>query len=234
MGDDKTRAASDGERDLAERKVRSLLAKENLSGATAAALELYGAEVFGFVEGVLDDRGGANEVYSAFTERLWRGLSGFHWDCSLRTWSYVIARNELARYRSVQARRTAIQRPISRVPSVAAPEPSTRHPFQRTTFTEAVARLRGELPDGDRDLLVLRVDRGLSWRDVALSFVGLDAPALTIERESVRLRQRFQLIKRQLKKVATAQGLLGLGGRHENVETEVRGRVLRLRRREPP
>jgi hypothetical protein len=63
-----------------------------------------------------------------------------------------------------------------------------------------LAQLRDELPIDDRSLLILRVDRTLSWRDIALAFA--DHPeALSeaeLEREVGRLRKRFQLIKGRL------------------------------------
>jgi RNA polymerase sigma-70 factor, ECF subfamily len=59
-------------------------------------------------------------------------------------------------------------------------------------------------------LLVLRVDRQLSWGDIALAFV--DEPATCSDderrREAARLRKRFQLGKERLAKRARAEGLL--------------------------
>jgi len=52
----------------------------------------------------------------------------------------------------------------------------------------------------DRELLILRIDRELSFDEIAVLFVEdpstTDEPSL--RREAARLRKRFQLIKDQL------------------------------------
>jgi len=62
-------------------------------------------------------------------------------------------------------------------------------------------------------LLILRVDRDLSWRDIARAFLAdpesSDEGAMA--REAARLRKRYQLVKRQLTKRAREEGLLPRG-----------------------
>jgi RNA polymerase sigma-70 factor (ECF subfamily) len=74
----------------------------------------------------------------------------------------------------------------------------------RTTLAaerrRTLARLRDELSIEDRMLLILRVDRGLAFDDIARAFAD-DAEILSndeVRRESGRLRKRFQLVKRRL------------------------------------
>ena len=59
----------------------------------------------------------------------------------------------------------------------------------------------------ERPLLVLRVDRDLSWNGARIAIVlgesGDGAKA------SARLRKRFQLVKDKLRELARAEGLLG-------------------------
>lgn len=58
--------------------------------------------------------------------------------------------------------------------------------------------------------VVLRVDRGLAWEELAR--VMLDDPAATSEalkRESARLRKRFQLVKEKLLELGREAGLVG-------------------------
>ena len=76
---------------------------------------------------------------------------------------------------------------------------------------DAIAKLREELPEEDRALLVLRVDRGLEWADLARVFLaGDDTPTPDVlKRESARLRKRFQLIKERLLAMGRERGLLG-------------------------
>jgi RNA polymerase sigma-70 factor (ECF subfamily) len=196
-----------------EETVRDALARGDLHAATTSSLRLYGAEVFGFLLGVLGDGSAARDVYASVAERVWRGLSAFAWRCSLRTWTYTIARNELARYRARTARRHAHQVPLSAISSPRAPDPTTTKPFCRTTVRNALSELRRELPPEDHELLVLRIDRRLSWGDLATASLGEDASEHEVARESARLRKRFQLLKERLTRLALDRGLLPTDGR---------------------
>jgi RNA polymerase sigma-70 factor (ECF subfamily) len=191
-----------------EGRVRELLAQSDVRQAVAATLRLYGAEVFGFLTGVTDDPDVADDVFSAFSERLWKGLGSFRWQCSLRTWAYTVARNELARSRADLARKHRGVIGLSTAGSIKAPSQAVTPTMDRSSFRDAFARLRSALSPEDRDLLVLRVDRALPWRDLALLFLGDDASADALTREAARLRKRFQLVKQQLAREAAACGLL--------------------------
>ena len=61
----------------------------------------------------------------------------------------------------------------------------------------------------DRALLVLRVDRELSWTELAHVFLeNTPHGAQRVPREAARLRKRFQLIKDQLRGWMIEAGLL--------------------------
>jgi hypothetical protein len=68
--------------------------------------------------------------------------------------------------------------------------------------------LRRELAPEDRALLVLRVDRDLAWHDIA-QIMQSDSPedAGAVTREVAHLRQRFGVLKDQLRVRARAAGL---------------------------
>lgn len=60
-------------------------------------------------------------------------------------------------------------------------------------------------------LLILRVDRNMPWRDLALIMMedsDAEAGAAAVEREAARLRKRFERIKADLKHLATRAGLI--------------------------
>jgi RNA polymerase sigma-70 factor, ECF subfamily len=69
-----------------------------------------------------------------------------------------------------------------------------------TAKQRQLTALRDELPIEDRTLLILRVDRKLSFDEIALAFA--DSPESVTEvdrrREAARLRKRFQLVKQRL------------------------------------
>ena len=189
-----------------EETVRALLAQGDLRAAAELTIRCYGAEIFGFLTGVMDDPDAADDVFSSFSERMWKGLPSFRWQCSLRTWCYTIARNELARHRADVQRKRAVG--LSTAGSIRAPSRQPTPLLQRSSFLDAFARLRSGLAPDDRDLLVLRVDRGLAWNELALLFLGSDAPPEDLTREAARLRKRFQLVKEQLARAASTSGLL--------------------------
>ena len=68
------------------------------------ALETYGEEILAFLASQAKDEVLANEAFSMFTEAMWRGLLGFRWECSLRTWCYTLARHAWFRLLRERAR----------------------------------------------------------------------------------------------------------------------------------
>lgn len=179
------------------RELQSLLESEDFNLAATLVLRAIGPEMLGFLCGVLGDDEG-DQVFAAFSERLWRALPKFEWRCKLRTWAYVLARRELGRYCKEKRRYEEGRVPISALREVIVEV--------RTRTTALIARqrqltaLRAELPENDRMLLILRVDRNMSWDDIALAFS--DDPEVLPEddrkREAARLRKRFQLVKQRL------------------------------------
>ena len=180
-------------------RVRSLLAVGDTSAAATVVLRELGPEVLGFLSGVLGDAD-ADEVYSALSERLWKSLKGFEGRCSLRTWTYVLARREITRFRKGMRRHAEGRVPLSELQDeLAVPKTRTRSAAV-TDKQRMLTALRDELPIEDRTLLILRVDRRLSFDEIALAFS--DTPETFAEddrrREAARLRKRFQLVKERL------------------------------------
>lgn len=179
-------------------RIRELLEAGRFEEATTRILRELGPEILGFLSGVLNDDDG-DEVFSAFSERLWRSLERFEWRCTLRTWAYVIARHEISRFRRGLRRHVEGRVPLSELQDILEAVRKTRTTLEANR-RRTLARLRDELGIEDRTLLILRVDRGLAFDDIALAFA--DDPETfsdeDVKRESTRLRKRFQLVKRRL------------------------------------
>jgi len=144
---------------------------------------------------LLGDVALADEANSATCERLWRGLASFRWECSLRSWSYIVARREASRCRSRQLRAAAAETTLSAAERMPARGSPTTRPFS-TTQADLLEEVRASLSDEDRDLLILRVERGLAWKEIARAFLAEDQPsAESLNREAARLRQRFRSIR---------------------------------------
>jgi RNA polymerase sigma-70 factor, ECF subfamily len=188
----------------AEQSVRRLCERGEYDQATTAALKAYGNEVLRFLIAFQKNETVASDVFSVFAEDLWRSMETFAWECSLRTWAYTLARR--ASFRAGRRKRHAAASPsaISKLTQQIRTETLT---YLRTEKRTRIRALRDSLPEEDQALLVLRVDRGLGWDELArvLSENDLDSDALA--REAARLRKRFQLVKEKLKTLAKKEGL---------------------------
>jgi RNA polymerase sigma-70 factor (ECF subfamily) len=201
-----------GHSEALEEAIRRACRSEQLDDALTAALEGYGPEVLGFLVATLRREEDASEVFSMLAEDLWRGLPRFRWDCSFRTWLYCLARHASSRHRRSSRARERRFVPLSAISDVADRVRSHTLPYLRTEMKSGIARLRESLEPEDQALLILRVDRKLSWEEVARVLASeedaeLDEAAL--RRASARLRKRMQQLKRSLRERAAREGLLG-------------------------
>jgi RNA polymerase sigma-70 factor (ECF subfamily) len=205
---------ADDERDAAraarEREIRAKLESGGARDAAAAAIELYGGEVLGFLHAVARDEDLASEAFSAFSEDLLRGLPGFRWDASLRTWAYALARNALHRLRRDPRRRARNNVPLSNpgadISAIVEQVRTATLPFLRTSVKDELRRLREALDPDDHALLVLRIDRKMSWRDIARALPGEETEE--VDRRAATLRKRFERAKTMLRELATARGII--------------------------
>jgi len=200
--------------DEIEADVRQRVEKGDVDGAATAAIRGYGPAIFSLLASLHRSEQEASEVFSLFTEGLWRGLGTFAWQSSLRTWLYAIAHKASLRYRRDarrhEARFTAVPEG-SELSQLAEQIRSETLPFLRTKAKSRIAQLRDALPPDDQMLLVLRIDRGLSWNDLATVLRGEDEEPLegdALKREAARLRKRFQLVKDELRERGREEGLL--------------------------
>ncbi len=196
-----------------EERVRRLCEQQDYDGAVTLLLERYGGELLGFMMGRLRDETAACEVFSSVAESLWRGLAAFQWRSSARSYAYVIARNAISAYLSAPERRRERNIPLSQAGPISGMVDRVRTttlPHLRTEIKDQVRLLRAQLAPEDQDLLILRVDRDLSWNEVAAVMRGDETPLQgeALKRETTRLRQRLHYIKGRLRELAQEAGLL--------------------------
>src|SRR5262249_27624059 len=101
-----------------DESVLSFLGAGDAARALTEALRKLGPEVFGFLVGALGNDADADEVFSMWSVALWRSLGRFQGRCSLRTWTYVLARHEIGRFRKGAQRHVAGRVPISELKDV--------------------------------------------------------------------------------------------------------------------
>jgi len=165
----------------------------------------YGPEILSYLLATLRGEGDATEAFSLFTFSLWQGSAQFRGESSFRTWSYALARHAASRVLRERGRKRR-QVALSGLPELDALASRIRTDtlsYLKTAVKDRVARLRDELEPDEQALLILRVDRGFSWPDVARVMADGETPGeAELGRRVVALRKRFERIKERLKRRA--------------------------------
>lgn len=191
-----------------EEQIARLRATGQLKEVATLAIESYGAEVLRFLELMLHDHADSADAFSQACEDLWKGLPRFEGRASMKTWFYTLARHAASRLRrSAHPHRLT---GVSEVSDIAERVRSRTRPHLRTEVKVGFAAIRETLDEADRLLLVLRVDRAMSWTDVArvMADEGDDDSDEQVTRAAARLRKRFQSVKESIRERAIASGLI--------------------------
>lgn len=203
-------------REALERAIRSHLSRAEHEEAADLTVQGYAAEIYGFLLSFHGDEKAAGAVFASMKERLGRELPTLPAEISCGASAYAIARRAAVSHDRERGRLDALG---STLPVGSARRSSVRRDFGETAkypSTEQHSRftaLRQSLPREDQELLVLRVDRELTWRELAFVLhEGVEAPSeADLVRGAARLRERFRRIKAYL---------LELGLREEVVDAE--------------
>jgi RNA polymerase sigma-70 factor (ECF subfamily) len=209
------RSMDESGRQALEHGVRDACQRGDHATGVTLAIKGYGPELFGFLVAVHRNEADASDAFGELTEALWHGLPKFEWQSSFRTWAYATARGIMRTNRRNAGRREKRGRRVgdSEIAELAQKIRTETLGFLQTERRTRLQALRDGLPEEDRILLVLRVDRKLSWSELATVLAEetegahvLDADGVT--RESARLRKRFQVVKDRLRLLAKQEGLI--------------------------
>ena len=181
-------------------RVRAQLALRDPTAAAHLVIRELGAEVLGYLWVAAASWGDGDELFSEVCERVWKALPEFRFECSVRTWVHVIARNRV-RAGYDRARRRARTMPVELSDEIAAVRTTTVEYLQPETRNR-LEHLRALLDEDDRTLLLLRVDRELPWLDIARIMADDGEP---LDRASARLRKRYERVKQRLRGELVAQ-----------------------------
>lgn len=208
---------TNSERDKAqaalEAQVREACQRGDYAGAITTLLEEIGPKVLAFLLQRLGNAGDASEVFSMFSEDLWRALPNFEWRCTVRGYSFALARSAAIRYRKQASQRPGRRLSLSEA-SLSQLVESVRErtlSYLRSEMKTRMQELFQQLPEDDRALLSLRIDQNLGFRElaIALEYAGTPPGEDELTRAAARMRKRFQLLKERLRHMADAAGLLG-------------------------
>ena len=182
-----------------ETRVRDLLAGGDADGAATAALEEFGPAILGWLRALHGPDDG-DEVFAAFAERLWKGLTGFRGESRLRAWAYRIAWNASHSFRSDAWQRRRRRLATSAASRLAANLSRSLGP---SVDEPRLRKLREMLPPDDHTLLVLRLDREMAWEEIAAVLSGSGQPVT-----APALRKRYERLKEKLARSAREEGLV--------------------------
>jgi RNA polymerase sigma-70 factor (ECF subfamily) len=183
-------------------RVVALRAEGRERDAAGLAIRELGPQILAYLAALLRNETDASEVFAQFAEDLWKGLPQFRGEASLRGWAYRIAWHAAARYARDPFRQRGRRLETQEASVLAAEVLSTVG--DDAWRLDRMAELRAQLAPDEQTLLILRVNRGLPWREVAL-VLAEDGVGPTSE---AALRKRFERLKEKLGKAARDAGLL--------------------------
>ena len=191
-----------------KRRCRRPSLRRKRDAAATRAIEHHGPEIYGFLRAIARDDDLASEAFALGSEQLWRNLARFRWEASLRTWAYQLFRHALYQVRADPRRRPDRNLPLSIADSIADVHRSATAPFQRTEVKQGLRALRESLDPIDHEILVLRLDRAMSWKDIARALAEPGDAETTVDQRAAALRKRFERAKAQLRELAVKHGLI--------------------------
>jgi RNA polymerase sigma-70 factor (ECF subfamily) len=187
------------DRERIDAEVRALVAAGRTREAAELALARYGAELYDYVRRLVGDEARAADAFQVASLRLWQGLAGFSWRASLRTWAFAVARN--AAWRALEdpfGRRGRRLGTAEQEQVVAGWARTTTERWRQTAEKERLWALVAALSPEDREVVVLRLGRQMSWNEVAEVLHGGAPPADERKRLAAAARKRFERVKARL------------------------------------
>lgn len=185
-----------------EARILDLIESGKLADAATVIIREYGPGLLGYLGAMLRDDEAARDAFSELGEQLWKSLPRFARRSSVKTWTYSIAYHCVLRYRRAAARKRTRPLRDSEYSKIEASVKTLGQSFSRTAADQKLDVLRQSLTDEEHTLLVLRLDRGMSWQDVG---EVLDA---TTPAAQAALRKRFERLKTRLRERAIREGLV--------------------------
>jgi RNA polymerase sigma-70 factor (ECF subfamily) len=182
-------------------RVTALLATGDHASAAAAVVRDLGPAICGYLVAVLHSDDDGREVFAETCEQLLLSIERFRGDSSVKTWAYRIAWRTAMRWKSDGFRRRVRPLVTGEESALAAAVRDSTAAYQRSEAKGWLSQVRDALSPDEQSLLILRLDRDMSWSDVAavMGDRGDDA---------ARWRKRYERLKDKLRTWAERDGLL--------------------------
>ena len=203
----------DSEKVEVDDRIEQAFEQNNYDEAATLFIRRYGGEILAFIAGRVRSESDASDVFSVFLEDFWRGLPKFQWRTTMRSWAYTLARNAYCRHSKAARRKSDKNTGLSGHSLFLVEAKKIRSATRKHLRTEVKSKmrtLREQLPEEDQSLLILRIDKKMSWNELAaiMSGQGEEREEADKKKWAARLRKRFQAAKDRLKEMAYAEGLL--------------------------
>jgi RNA polymerase sigma-70 factor (ECF subfamily) len=179
---------------ILEADIAHALDAGDYTASATFAIRGYGPQILGYLSRLLRDEESADEVFSTFCEDLWKGIAGFRRDCSFRTWAYKLAWHAAVRFQKSSYRRRVRRLGTTEASALANQVRTTTALELREEAKDHLTELRRALTQDEQTLLILRVDRAMTWGEVAEVMSGEDDRF-----DEAVLRKRFERIKEKLR-----------------------------------
>lgn len=153
-------------------------------------LARYEPHIYRFGLRMCGDEDAAREVLQETLLAAFRHLPGFRGDAALSTWLYQIARSFCIKAR--RGRRPTTE--LDAAPALVDPAPRPDAQAHAREIGEALSRAIADLPDDQREVLLLRDVEGLSAEQAA-EVVGIEVGALKSRLHRARAALRGRLAK---------------------------------------
>lgn len=186
-----------------DQAIETALDERRFDAAATETIRGYGPQLLGYLRATLRDPVDADEAFAMCCADLWQALPHFRRECRMRVWVYRLAWTAAMRVAGDTYRRKRRRLATGELSALVEQVRSQTVPHQRSSVRDAVTRLRDELATEDRALLILKVDRRLSWSEIAEVLAQDGTPVA-----EVTLRKRYERIKQRLKKLGERAGLL--------------------------
>jgi RNA polymerase sigma-70 factor (ECF subfamily) len=194
------------------------LVRELQSGseqAFALLIAQYSQPIYSLIARSLRDPSEAADVTQEVFVKVFRSISGFHGEASLRTWIYRIALHEMSNQRRWWSRHKrqelTIDAPLSSEDGESMCLADTlmagdASPFEQAARSETRQRVEAalrELPDAYREVVVLREIEGFGYEEIAeILNVNLGTVKSRLTRGRAALRECLK--KQELERAARA------------------------------
>ena len=186
-----------------ESAIARLLDAGDPQGAATELIRGYGPQILGYLTAAMRQPADADEAFSLFCEDVWNDLHGFQRRSSALAWAYRVAWSCALRVEQDGYKRRGRRLQSNELAELAEIVRSSTAPHLKDSSKDWLRRTREQLTAEERTLLILRIDRGMSWREVEeVLSAGAEGP------DEVALRKRFDRLKRKLEEAARAEGLI--------------------------